>query len=277
MEPTAELEAFCADPRGRTLTGDSWIYYCVDAELYGILLWGRPGAESAARLVRALAHELDPGIAPHQSLVDASRVDGIDAEAFEVLARYVSERSAELAARVTRLALVRPASGVTAAAVAGFYAALEAPPYPVSIFDDAAPALEWLERSDAAAAIAEVAAAQREISGVAPVVAALRGALRARLVDCDLAAAAKALSTSPRSLQRQLQAAGTTFGRELAATRIREAKRRMRESEAPLTRIALDVGFTSLSHFSTQFRRHEGESPTAWRARVAPTENKTAD
>jgi AraC-like DNA-binding protein len=41
----------------------------------------------------------------------------------------------------------------------------------------------------------------------------------------------------------------------------------MLDSDAPLTRIALEVGFTSLQHFSSQFRDSTGEAPSQWRTR----------
>ena len=78
---------------------------------------------------------------------------------------------------------------------------------------------------------------------------------------------ARRLGLSERSLQRRLQELGTTFHQELVALRLAEARRRMLDSDAPLTRIALEVGFASIQQFSTQFREATGEPPSQWRSR----------
>jgi AraC-like DNA-binding protein len=56
-------------------------------------------------------------------------------------------------------------------------------------------------------------------------------------------------------------------GHFLSRVRLAEAERRLRETDEPVTAIALDVGFVSPQHFSTHFRRARGLSPSAWRAR----------
>jgi transcriptional regulator GlxA family with amidase domain len=78
-------------------------------------------------------------------------------------------------------------------------------------------------------------------------------------------ACARALRVSVRTLQRRLQAAETSFEREVAVFRVRHAQRLMRETDASLSRIASDVGFTSLARLSVVFRRVEGTTPSQWR------------
>ncbi len=78
-------------------------------------------------------------------------------------------------------------------------------------------------------------------------------------------AAARALGQAPRSLQRHLRDAGTSFQRELDAARVRVAQRLLETSRASLTEIALDVGCASPQHFSALFRRVTGQTPSAWR------------
>jgi AraC-like DNA-binding protein len=75
------------------------------------------------------------------------------------------------------------------------------------------------------------------------------------------------MSRAPRSLQRDLVAARTSFQRELDGARVRIAKRLLADSESPLTEIAYDVGCASPQHFSTLFRRVTGVAPSTWRAR----------
>jgi len=48
--------------------------------------------------------------------------------------------------------------------------------------------------------------------------------------------------------------------------RMREARRLLRQTERSMIAIALDVGYSSPSHFAQVFRREVGVSPTDYRA-----------
>ena len=253
---------FLRDPTGQVVVGRTWLHFCAHPRLFGVVLFGQPDRDDVVALTRSLVVELGRGIAPHGSLVDASRLERVDPGAFEVLHRYVREHHAALNERVTRLALVRP-QGVEGAVVAGFYPVSGAP-YPVELFEDAVAALAWLGEAGSALAdeLVEHADAAR---GKTPLLGGLRSLLLRRMVDLTLEEACRALGVSERTLQRRLQDAGTTFLSEVAAARLEEAKRRMAETEVSITAIALEVGFPSLQHFSAVFRRATGQSPSAWR------------
>ena len=241
------------------------MYFCAHPERCGFVLWGRPDEDDIRRLIRLLKSELAPPSVPHVSLIDARRLEGVDAGAYAAIAGYVKEHHQRLGAYVTRLALVRP-SGLAGAVVAGFFQVL-APPYPVSTFADAAGALDWLGRAADAPLLPELDALVASASGTAPIVAELRGLLEADLGRATLEGAARTLSLSERTLQRRLNEAGTTFHQELNVTQVRVAKAMLLDSAAQLTTVALEVGCASLQHFSALFRKHTGESPSAWRAR----------
>lgn len=51
----------------------------------------------------------------------------------------------------------------------------------------------------------------------------------------------------------------------LLATRLERAKAALRESDVPVTELALDLGFSSSQHFAAAFRKHTGTTPRAWR------------
>jgi AraC-like DNA-binding protein len=244
------------------------MHFCASPALWGVILWGRPTHEAIGRLVGSLSSELRPGALPHASIVDASRVEGADADAFRALGAYVAERERDLARQVTRLALVRP-EGWAGAVVAGFFEVLPRP-YPVHVTSDARAGLGWLAGEppsfDPDAALAEMRAAFAEVSGTPDVVVRLRGWLDAHLADeLGLGAAARALGMSERTLQRRLADAGTTLSDEIALGRVRVGKRLLLETDRPLTTVALDVGCASLQHFGQLFRRVEGTSPSGWR------------
>ncbi len=263
MQRAPELESFAREPIGPYLVSAAWVHFCGHSEVVGIVFFRRPDPADVERLTHALVVELAQGVVPHRSLVDASGLGGVDAGAFEVLSGYVRAHHTRLSQQVTQLALVRP-SGMEGALVTGFFGVLDAP-YPVSVFDDPAAALAWLGEKDPTVA-GELAAIVEQVSGVPPAVGALRGLLAGNL-ELTSQQAGDALGMSWRTLQRRLKDAGTTFQREVAAARLRDAQRRMLDSDDPLTAVAIDVGFATLQHFSAAFREATGETPSAWRAK----------
>jgi AraC-like DNA-binding protein len=267
----ASFDEIATSPAGTYLAGPTFVHFCMSETLWGVVLWGRPNADDVASLVRSLALELDAPAVRHASIVDARRLEGADLGAFGALQTYVETNGGKLANAVARLALVRPA-GLAGAVVSGFFEVLSRP-YPVQIFASAEPGLAWLAEHEAKgldtqAAAAELEALVAEVSSTPAIVVGLRTYLETHLGDeFGIAHAARTLATSERTLQRRLAEAETTFVEEVALARIRVAKRLLLDSDAPLTRVALDVGCASLAHFSALFSKHMGQSPSAWRER----------
>lgn len=262
MRAAADASDYRDDPLGAYLAQPRALVFCARRTLWGFALWGRPTEADLKRIVPLLALEL--AAAPHASLVDVRHLEAGDPRAFAVITRYLRMNFAAFRRQVTRLALVRP-PGLLGATVAGFYQ-VEGAPYPVRVFDDLPAASAWLRAAELAPALD---AAITEASALSPVVLQLRRWLDAHLDDATLERAARAVSRSPRSLQRDLTDARTTFHRELDAARIRLAKRLLAESDSAVTEIAYDVGCASPQHFSTLFRRVTGETPSTWRAQHA--------
>jgi AraC-like DNA-binding protein len=84
---------------------------------------------------------------------------------------------------------------------------------------------------------------------------------------CSLARVAAALAMTPRSLQRRLADAGTSFQAELDAVRNGVARRYLAETRMPVTSISTLLGYGDLAAFSRAFKRVNGEGPQAWRRR----------
>lgn len=61
------------------------------------------------------------------------------------------------------------------------------------------------------------------------------------------------------------EATGETPHQYLIGARLRAAADRLLDSSAPITEIALGVGFNDISHFNATFRAAFGTSPSAWR------------
>ncbi|MBL9037660.1 MAG: helix-turn-helix transcriptional regulator [Archangium sp.] len=264
MRQAASVARFLSDPAGRYVCGETYCYWCTakgEPPVFGFMLWGRPTEVSMHALVRVLAVELEPRIAPHVSLVDLRRVDAVDPAAFEVLQQYVQRHHAVLKKKVSRLALVRPA-GLVGAVVSGFYQVMESP-YPTAVFGSLDEALRWLALRPELASELEGLAGRT--SGVDGLVSQLRALIGERAGRLELPAAAKQLGVSQRTLQRRLAALKTSFAAELTQARLSLARERLVSSQSPLTSVAVDAGFTSLQVFSATFRRAFGEPPSAWR------------
>jgi len=262
LRAAPDASAYRGDPDGAYLVLPRSLVFCARPSLWGFALWGKPTERDLERIVPLLALELAREVTPHASLVDVRYLEAGDPRAFGVLTRYLRTNFDRFRTQVTRLALVRP-PGLLGATVAGFYQVAGAP-YAVRVFDDLPAATTWL-RATGLAPILDSAIA--EASAISPALVQLRRWLDGHLEDASLERAAKAVSRAPRSLQRDLGDARTTFQRELDAARIRLAKRLLTESDSALTEIAYDIGCASPQHFSSLFRRVVGETPSVWRAR----------
>ncbi len=99
-------------------------------------------------------------------------------------------------------------------------------------------------------------------------------AVRERIVallahDCArLADVAEALACTPRTLQRKLADAGTSYQAVLDATRRELAEQYLREPGMTMTEVAFLLGYREQSSFNHAFRDWYGTTPAAWRERA---------
>ena len=85
----------------------------------------------------------------------------------------------------------------------------------------------------------------------------------------DVPALARIALASEAHFIRSFKAAfGETPHRYLQRRRIERAMALLRQTDASVSEVCLDVGFTSLGTFSRTFRGIVGESPSAYRARA---------
>ncbi len=261
------LDELSQDPVGAYVSGKCFAHGCLHPALWALLLWGRPDEGIARTLGRSLVVELAPPAETHGSLIDTSRLEGGERGTFELLEAYLTHYSDQLSRWVQRVALVRP-RGLSGAIVSGAFEVAPRP-FPVRLFDERLAALEWLHGElafepgpcQAHAAIDAMFAA----ADSPPIIHQLRDILTATLRRTSIEDAAGAMALSPRTLQRRLSDAGTTFQDELAEVRVRAAQRMLAESDTPVTAIAFEIGFASPQHLSALFKKRTGTTPSEWR------------
>lgn len=88
--------------------------------------------------------------------------------------------------------------------------------------------------------------------------------LRASEANFSLPALGRRLGISPRYVQRLLAEAGTSFTEEVTRRRLNRARDMLvspRHQRLNVTEIALECGFSSVSHFHRMFQREFGRTP----------------
>ena len=258
-----------ADPFGRYTAGATFAAYWTKTYLNGIVFWGRPDDDDMKLITRALDAVLITD-REHEVLIDAAGLSSIDARAFASLASYMVTHRAAHSRLCRRQALVRP-GGMAGAVVAGFYEVIR-PSYPVAVFDELAIAVRWLELPSGGELMREFDRIRSELQDTsALVLARVRCLLRDEEQDLgksSLDRVAAKLGLSPRTLQRRLVDAGTSFRAEVATARLRMAKDLLLNTAYDLKRIAFMVGCGSAAQFSAFFHRSARCSPTDWRVRA---------
>jgi AraC-like DNA-binding protein len=81
----------------------------------------------------------------------------------------------------------------------------------------------------------------------------------------DRAAVAELFAMHPRTLNRRLTAAGTSFAHLLARARYDVARELLRDTQLPVQDIALVLGYSGTGPFTHAFRRWSGTTAARWR------------
>lgn len=89
--------------------------------------------------------------------------------------------------------------------------------------------------------------------------------------ELTLAEVVEAAHASERTLVRRYQEeVGLTWAQSLRRARMIRAVELLADAEVPVTRVAIEVGYTSLSSFERAFREFAGDTPTGFRRRREP-------
>lgn len=254
-------ESFVADPVGRWIATPTQLVWCASPKLAGLSVWGRPSAAEVRSNLAAFDGLRALGGGSVDILMDASGVESVDLEALEVAVGWARARLEELRARIgKRVGVIPPgAHGLVLAGLSPILGWLE----DVAIAADRAEALQRLGAPELAPEIDALIAAQR---GSAPVVVALRALLREHDGKLDLAAAARALRISVRSLQRMLAAEGRSFRSEEVDARFDAAARLLSTTDEKVATIARRLGISE-GTLAQIVRARTGLTPAEYRRR----------
>lgn len=259
MRRASSVDDYVASWRDTYVVGREFCAFHASPSLFGVVAWGRPGAEQGRQIVIARTPELvDPG-PPHHLVLDYRLVEVVDPDTFKCLADFVATNRERLTQVTAKVALVKPTDAFTGATVAGFYSVV-APPYPSKLCETIEEAEAWLgvPTLEHIARIHEASAAGRPTTG------ALQ-ALLDREPTLGMDEAAKELALTGRTLQRRLAAEETTFVAEARKARVRRAKHLLATTDDKVADIAHAVGSASVQHFTELFREETGTTPAAWR------------
>lgn len=258
MRCHTSIEAYVADSRDSYVVERDFCAFHAD-NLFGVVVWGRPGLDQANGIVASRHAELtDSG--PHYLVLDYRLLEVVDVEAFRALGTFLAQHGEQLAKVTAKVALITPTEPYASATVAGFYS-VNAAPYPSQLCTTLEEAEQWLgvPTVKPVLAIHEASAAGR--STTTALVALLE-----RQPGLAVDEAAKELGLTGRTLQRRLQGEGTTFLSEARKATVRRAKHLLVTTEDKIADIARAVGCTTAQHFTELFRAETGMPPAAWRA-----------
>ena len=128
---------------------------------------------------------------------------------------------------------------------------------------------EWLDRPVPGADAAVLRSLERQANALAQpdLIERLRRSLRVLLLNRVASgdAVAEMLSLHRRTLNRRLEALGTTFRDVLEDVRFDAACQLLGSTQVPLDDIAAALGYAGVSPFSRAFRRRAGIAPGHWR------------
>jgi hypothetical protein len=240
-----DVEAFLAAPVGRYFAGSKFVTWVHHPRLLGNVYVERLDDRDLAAVARLFAL---PGHAdlrpPLRAIIDGGRLGVLKLPQYDVLRGYVASSLSLYLPLVERLAVVRP-QGLLGATVTGLYHDVLAPSGRAQLFDDVAAAFAWLDDADGERARAAVDAIVADVLKLPPLLRRVRDLLDARgeRSPLALAAAARALGVSSRTLQRER---GCVAPRSCSPARRKKSKRsratpassRARTSRAPFAAAA---------------------------------------
>ncbi|MFO0613907.1 MAG: helix-turn-helix domain-containing protein [Polyangiaceae bacterium] len=265
MDQALSLAEFLENPIGRWVAAaPTVIVWCASPELCGAVSWGRPTAEDAQAMLDAF-HYRHPSMAERFDVVlDGSAIEVIDPDTLGVLIPWLRERREELVRRL-RLQIGVVSDTFASATLTGILPLL-GETHVFTLSRDRGEAITSLAKDGGATAAALDAAVTRA-RGESHDLRRLRAILRREPIRGTIEDCARELAVSPRTLQRELQASGTSFRDELRDARLAVALPLLIHGDAKVAAVAARVGLSERALIDL-IRQEKGTTPGALRKKA---------
>lgn len=247
----------------RYVVGRNYCFWQDGRRADGTVLWGRPLEQDIAELEPYWDLGTgDPAWDGRVGFVDARAVESVDAFAFRRLLSYLVHTQQTIQG-VSAVTMVH-GGGLVGVVAAGLLSVVR-PSYPFRVVG-----AEQLRDAFVAAGVDDlydaVDALREQVGAVPDIVRQVR-AIFSRQPGADREVVAERLGLSARTLQRRLDAAGTSLRREKQAHILNQAEELLAFTDLDLDAIAAQLALASASHLVTIFHRQHGVTPGEWRRR----------
>lgn len=262
----SDVADFMRRPLGAGVVVETSFVWCATPSLGGSTVWGAPTADMTRRSMPVLGAIFHPTIGPEVDVIlDGFRLERVEPGAVMALLEWTRENLDGLKRRIRRQVGVPP-PGLGGVLLAGTLPVL-GEVYPHRIVATPQEAYRLVLGDDGDALREEIAAEVDRVIGAPPLAGELRNLLRVHQGSLNLDEAARLLGRSARSLQRELEALGTSFRDERAQARLAAAEELLAASDDKLAVVAARLGM-SAPGLSQLVRERVGTTLEEWRRRL---------
>lgn len=262
----SDVADFMRRPVGAGVLVETNFIWCATPTLGGSTGWGSPSGEQVARVMRVVDALFHPTIGPHVDvLLDGYLLEQVQPAAVMAIFEWTRANLDALKERVRKQVGVPP-PGVGGMLLSGMLPVL-GNPYRFYIVHTPREAYRQLRGDEGEALHDEIAAHVARFCGQPPLVGELRNLLRAHKGNLTVEQAGRQLGRSPRTLQRELESARTSFREEQARARLAAVEEALAGSDDKLAAIAARIGL-SAAGLNRLIRERMGTTLDGWRRKL---------
>lgn len=262
----SDVAEFMRRPVGAGVLVETNLVWCATPSLGGSTGWGSPSGEQVERVMRVVAAIFHPTLGPQVDvLLDGYLLEQVHPAAAMAIFEWTRANLDALKQRVRKQVGVPP-PGVGGLLLSGMLPIL-GHPYQFQIVHSPREAYRLLGGDEGEALHDEIAAHVARFSGTPPLVGELRNLMRAKKGKLTVEQAGRQLGRSPRTLQRELEAARTSFREEQARARLAAVEEALAGSDEKIAAVAARIGL-SAAGLNRLIRERMGTTLDAWRRKL---------
>jgi len=262
----SDIDDFMRRPVGAGVLVETNFIWCASPTLGGSTGWGSPSGEQVERVMGVCNAIFHPSIGPQLDIVlDGYRLEKVHPAVVMGIFEWTRKNLDALKQLIRRQVGVAP-PGLGGMLLAGVLPML-GDTYRFQVVPTPEEAFRVVLGDEGDALREEIAAHVDRFSDTPPLVGELRNLLRAHKGDLTVEQASKLLGRSPRTLQRELETAKTSFRDEQANARLTAVAELLASSDDKLAVIAARIGL-SANGLNRLIRERVGTTVDAWRRRL---------